>query len=75
MAHLNLMWWFSSVDNPDLYSTENLTKEEVEAHILGVMTRVTSDFMGDGGPLPLNKARSSDLVSPFLAFPFLWTVY
>jgi hypothetical protein len=31
--------------------------------------------MGDGGPLPLNKARLSDLVIPFLAFPFLWTVY
>jgi hypothetical protein len=48
------------VDDHNRYSTENLTKEEVEAHVLGVMTRVTSDFMGDGGPcLSIRQGRAT----------------
>jgi hypothetical protein len=62
-----LMWQFTSDYESDHHSTLNLEKEEVIAGILATTIGVTLDFMGEGGPLPFNQARLSDLVS--LPFP------
>jgi hypothetical protein len=61
------MWQFTSDYDSDHHSTLNLEKEEVVARVLAITMGVMSDFMGEGGPLPFNQARLSDLVS--LPFP------
>jgi hypothetical protein len=49
----------------------NLEKEEVVACVLAIMSGVTLDFKGEGGPLLFNQARLSDLVSNLLPLSFL----
>lgn len=49
----------------------NLKKEEVVACVLAIMSIVTFDFMGEGGPLPFNQDRLIDLVNNCLPFSFL----
>jgi hypothetical protein len=61
------MWKFTGNNDSNHHSTVNLEEELVD-RVLDLRAGVTLDFMDEGGPLPFNHARLSDLESlPFLS--------
>lgn len=72
LSSKNPMWEYTGESDPDR-SAEALSKGELKARVNDGIVGVTSYFMNESGPLPLNQERLSDLVSLFV-LSCLWMV-